>query len=117
MKRDEFERAPAPIATRYFPRADLEATWAAIRPLDSDQTLDQAMAWPVMATIIRCAALGKKRAEQAIANYGSLRPPRDAEVAQHVLARRLGARKRPARPDVKQRQANDIDLFDPVETA
>lgn len=119
MKRDEFERAPRPTSERYFTRDELEHAWHAIRPLDSSESLDHAMELPVMAMVIRCAALGRKRAQQAIAAHGSLRPPRDAEIAQHVIARRLGkkreaARKKPApaRPDYKQLAAHDVDLFE-----
>jgi len=98
---------PRPISQRYFSREELTAAWLAIRPRGDRRDLDQAMEKQTLACLIRCAAVAARRTREAIASHGSLRPPRDAEISQHVFARRL-SRESP-RIDIKRLQANDID--------
>lgn len=95
--------------------AALRAVWQRIRPYYCTATFEQAIAWPAMRIVLAMAARAfdpqrqnvEHPALRAMAHTYALRPPAPPRSAR--------GKRKPHRPDVKQRQAHDVDLFDPLE--
>ena len=107
--------APAELAA-------LRATWERIRPPYGEaMTFEQAIAWPPLAIVIRMAARsGSRNGERpdvshptvrALANVYSLPAQRTRDHTPPRAKKKAAPPAPPKRPDAKQRQANDVDLF------